>query len=163
MDDSFCIIKKNAVSSFHDSSNSIDPHLSFTIEHEKNCLISFLDTLVSRDNGKLSLNVYRKATHTDRYLDFHSHHDKNHKISTAATLVHRATNLLNSETGRGQEIKHVYSALESNGYPTNLITQITKKKCFPSAAPTPEELVELQEKICSHAAHVASLVAEKST
>ena len=106
VDDSFCIIKKNAVSSFHDSLNSIDPHISLTIEHENNCQISFLDTLVSRDNGKLPINVYRKPTHTDRYLDFHSHHDNNHKVSTAATL--RAINLPNNQKGREQQTKRVY-------------------------------------------------------
>ena len=31
-DDSFCIIKRNAVNSFHTTLNSIDPHISFTIE-----------------------------------------------------------------------------------------------------------------------------------
>ena len=31
VDDSFCIMKKNAVSSFYDSLNSIDPRVSFTI------------------------------------------------------------------------------------------------------------------------------------
>ena len=67
VDDSFCIMKKNAVSSCHHSLNSIDPHISFTIEHEKNYQISFLETLVSRDNGKLSINVYRIPTHTDRF------------------------------------------------------------------------------------------------
>lgn len=52
VDDSFCIIKKNAESFFFDSLNSIDrPHISFTIEHESNCQTSFLDTLVSKDNG----------------------------------------------------------------------------------------------------------------
>ena len=76
-----------------------------------------------------------------QFLDFNSHHDNNHKISTAATLIHRAINLPNSQTGRDQEIKHVYTALDSNGYPTNLITQITKKKCFPPPVPTTEELV----------------------
>ena len=91
VDDSFWVIKKNAASSFHDSLNSIAPYISFTIEHEENCQISILNMLVSRDNGKLSINVYQKPTHTDRYLDFHSNHDENHKISTAATLIHRAT------------------------------------------------------------------------
>ena len=101
--DSFCIIKKNAVSSFHDSLNFIDPHVSFTIEHEKSCQISFLDTLVSRDNGKLSINVYRKPTHTVRYLDFHSHHDESHKISTAEntyTSSHDFTQFCNRERSR---------------------------------------------------------------
>ena len=114
VDNSFCIIKKNTVSSFHDSLNSIDPHISLTIEHENNCQISFLNTLVSQDNGKLSTNVYWKPTHTDKYLDFHSHHDNNHKISTAATLIHRDINLPNSQTGRDQEIKLVFTALDSS-------------------------------------------------
>ena len=61
-----------------------------------------------------------------QFLDFNSHHDNNHKISTAATLIHRAINLPNSQTGRDQEIKHVYTALDSNGYPTNLITELMR-------------------------------------
>ena len=66
LDDSFCIIKKDTAPSFHDSFNSIEPHISFTIEHKSNNQLSFLDTLVSRDNGKLIVYVYRKPTHTDR-------------------------------------------------------------------------------------------------
>ena len=92
VNDSFCFIKKDAVSSFHNSLNSMDPHISFTIEHESNNQLSFLDTLVSRDSEKLNVDVYRKPTYTDRYLDFDSHHDKKHKISAAATLLHRALN-----------------------------------------------------------------------
>ena len=42
VDDSFVIIKKDAVSSFHDALNSIDPKIAFTIEEENNGQISFL-------------------------------------------------------------------------------------------------------------------------
>jgi len=35
VDDIFCIIKKNAVDSFHNTLNSIDQHISFTIVEEK--------------------------------------------------------------------------------------------------------------------------------
>ena len=56
VDDSFVIIKKDAVSSFHNSLNASDPKISFTIELENNGQIAFLDTLVSRRNaGMLSL------------------------------------------------------------------------------------------------------------
>ena len=44
VDDSFCIIKKNGVTAFHDTLNSIDTNISFTIEQECNGKISFLDT-----------------------------------------------------------------------------------------------------------------------
>ena len=50
VDDSFCIIKSDAVASFHDSLNSIDQHISFTIKHKYNGQLPFLDTLISRDN-----------------------------------------------------------------------------------------------------------------
>jgi len=68
VDDSFVIIKRDTISAFHDTLGSIDPKISLTIETESNGQIAFLDTLVSRKNGKITIKVYRKPTHTDRYL-----------------------------------------------------------------------------------------------
>ena len=79
VDDRFVIIKKHSVSTFHDTLNSIDPKISFTIETENNGQISFLDTLVSRKDGVVIIDVYRKSTHTDRYLDFFSPTRRNTK------------------------------------------------------------------------------------
>ena len=87
VDDVLSVMKKDAISTFHDELNSIDPHISFTIEYETNGQIAFLDTLISRNSGSITTDVYRKPTHTDNYLHFKSHHDKKHKISTAATLL----------------------------------------------------------------------------
>ena len=75
VDDSFVIIKKDTVSSFHDTLNSIDPKVAFNIEKENNGQISLIDTLVSRKNDVMVIDVYRKPTRTDRYLDFSSHHE----------------------------------------------------------------------------------------
>ena len=142
VDDSFCIIKSDAVASFHDSLNSIDQHISFTIEHEFNGQLSFLDTLISSDNGKLLVDIYRKPTHTDRYLDCHSHHARKHKISTAETLLRRALNLPNTQVGKTGETARVYAALHSNGYPIKIAANVLRKKARPPPpTPTPEELV----------------------
>ena len=65
VDDSFCIIKRNAVDSFHNTLNSIDQHISFTIEEENNNQIVFLDALVTYEDNALIFDVYRKPTHTD--------------------------------------------------------------------------------------------------
>ena len=62
--------------------------------------IAFLDTLVSRKDNTITIDVYRKGTHKDRYLDFSSHHDKRHKISTAETLLHRAIKLPSTPQGK---------------------------------------------------------------
>ena len=100
VDDSVCIIRKDDVSAFHDTLNSIDTNISFTIETECNGKLSFLDTLVFRRNGVIAVDVYRKPNHTDRYLDFNSHHDRQHEVSTASTLLHRALNLPNFSEGK---------------------------------------------------------------
>ena len=141
VDDSFVIIKKNSVSTFHDTLNSIDPKISFTIEIENNGQISFLVTLVSRKNGVVTIDVYRKSTHTDRYLVFYSHHEKKYKISTTSTLLNRASNLPSTSAGKSKELIYVSNALESNGYPQSFISNILKKKPLSETTPSPEELV----------------------
>ena len=59
-------MKKSDIKTFHNLLNSIDPHISFTLEHERDGQLPFLDTLVSHKNGAITTNVYRKPTHTDR-------------------------------------------------------------------------------------------------
>ena len=142
VDDSFVIIKKDAVSSFHDTLNSIDPKIAFTIEEENNGQISFLDTLVSRKNGVTVIDVYRKPTHTDRYLDYSSHHEYKHKVSAASTLLFRAANLPSTYEGKARETSYVTEALKANGYPPTVISNILKKKSAPTTPP-PEELVSM--------------------
>jgi len=141
INDSFVIIKKHSVASFHDTLNSIDPEIAFTIEPENNGQIPFLDTLVSRNNDVITIDVYRKSTHTDRYLDFYSHHEMKQKLSTATTLLNRASNLPSTPEGKTKELIHVTDALKSNSYPLSVISNILKKKPPPAITPSPQELV----------------------
>ena len=137
VDDSFVIIKEHSVSKFHDTLNAVDPKISFTIETENNGQISFLDTLITRKNGTVTIGAYRKPTHTDRYLDFNSHHELKHKISTASTLLHvnRALNLQSTAEGVRKELTYVSNALKSNGYPSATISNILKKKSTSEVIP----------------------------
>ena len=85
--DSFVIIKTDSVSAFHDTLNSIDSKISFTIETENNGQITFLDTLLLPGRMAFLLLMCIGNLHTDRYLDYSSHHEKRHKIGTASTLL----------------------------------------------------------------------------
>ncbi len=144
VDDVFSIIKKHAITNFYNLLNSIDPHINFTFEQEQNGQLSFLDTLVTRNNGCLNVNVYRKPTHTDRYLDYNSHHDKQHKISTARTLLHRAAHLPNTNEGKQQEKDRVFVALRSNEYPKTFLDEVEKRRARKTEfVPSPEELVRM--------------------
>jgi hypothetical protein len=85
---SMIFFPSSKITIFYNLLNSIDPHIKFTMEQDPDGKLSFLDTSVTRNNGSLLINVYRKPTHTDRYLDYNSHHDKQHKVSTAQTLLY---------------------------------------------------------------------------
>ena len=142
VDDSFSIIKKTAISTFHNTLNNIDPNISFTIELDQDNQISFLDALITRSHGNnLEVDVYRKPTHTDRYLDFNSHHDIKHKISTARTLLHRAKTLPTKHTSKQDELNHITTTLKCNGYPDKIIKQTLKDLTANKREPSPEELV----------------------
>ena len=43
------------------------------MEKESNGELVFLDTLLNRNNEKISAFLYRKPTHTDQYLHYSSH------------------------------------------------------------------------------------------
>ncbi len=139
--DSFVIIKEHSVSKFHDTLNAVNPKIFFTIETENNGQISFLDTLIIRKNGAVTISVNRESTHTDRYLDFNSHLELKHKISTASTLLNRALDLPSTADGVQKELTYVSYALKSNDYPLATISYIVKKKSTSEVIPFPEELV----------------------
>ena len=64
-----------------------DPSIKFTVEDNKeDGSIPFLDTIVKPEaDGSLSINVYRKPTHTDQYLQWDSHHHLSAKFSIIHT------------------------------------------------------------------------------
>ena len=49
------------------------------MEEENNGELAFLDTLLKRNNGEISLLVYRKPTLTDQYLHYSLHHQTSYK------------------------------------------------------------------------------------
>ena len=67
VDDTFVIHKEVNKQGFLQHINSVDPAIKFTVEDNKeDGSIPFLDTIVKpKENGSLSITVYRKPTHTD--------------------------------------------------------------------------------------------------
>jgi hypothetical protein len=92
VDDSFLIIKKRHFQYFFTHINNLEKSLEnikFTSELENSKgELPFLDIFISRLNGKLKTQVYRKPTHSNRYLNFHSYHCLENKKSVIRTLTH---------------------------------------------------------------------------
>ena len=128
VDDSHTCLKRDKVQEFHIHLNSINPHIQFTLEIEENNSLPFLDTLTTRVNHHIKVEVYRKPTHTDRYLDFHSHHPIQHKKSVVNTLMDRANKIPSTLKGKQRERNRVNDTLLENNYPPMFIKQCEKAK-----------------------------------
>ena len=67
--------------------------------------------------GKLSITVYRKPTHTDQYLQWDSHHHLSAKYSVIRTLTHRAKTVCSNPELLQKEMEHLSKALTNCKYP----------------------------------------------
>ena len=67
------------------------------MEEESNEELAFLDTLLKRNNGEISVLVYRKPTHTDQYLHYSSHHQTSCKESFVSSLFNRAYSIITNK------------------------------------------------------------------
>jgi len=109
--------------------NSQQSTIRFTLEIEKDNIISFLDTSVSRDsNGLLTITVNRKPTHTDQYLAYDSQHPQSVKRGIVKCLAIRPSQTPHIKTISliSEEKKHLSSVLVSNGYPSSFVRKLTK-------------------------------------
>ena len=103
---------------FTEHINSIDPHIKFTIEPEKDSKLPFLDLCTHiLDDGSTKITIYRKPTHTDQYLNFKSHHPVTHKRSVVHTLTNRPQQYVTIAEDRKSELANIHNALRANGYP----------------------------------------------
>ena len=119
VDDTLVIQKEANKQGFLQHINSVDPAIRFTVEDNKeDGSIPFLDTIVKPEaDGKLSITVYRKPTHTDQYLQWDSHHHLSAKFSVINTLSHRAKTVCSSPELFQKEMDHLRKALTLCKYP----------------------------------------------
>ena len=57
------------------------------MEEESHGQLAFLDILLKRNNGEISVLVYRKPTHTDQYLHYSSHQQASCKVSDVSSFL----------------------------------------------------------------------------
>ena len=102
VDDTFTVLHEYDVEEFTDHINSIDPHIKFRVEPEKDSKLPFLDLCTHiLDDGSTKITIYWKPTHTDQYLNFKF--PLNHKRS-GCTHPHQQDTAVHHHSWR-QEIR----------------------------------------------------------
>ena len=82
---------------------NLHQNIKFTVEEESNGELAFLDTLLKRNNGEISVLVYRKPTYTDQYLHYSFHHYTSYKQSVVSALFNRAYFIITNKDGLHKE------------------------------------------------------------
>jgi len=104
VDDTFTFLDRNNVDGFLHHLNSQQPTIHFTMEIERNNIIPFLETSVTRDTDSLlTTTVYRKPTLTDQYLAYDSHHPQSVKRGIVKCLYNRAKHLITKPSAIKEE------------------------------------------------------------
>ena len=87
--DVYPIVKRTHLENFFHHISNLHQNIKFTMEEESNGELPFLEILLKRNNGEISVLVYSKPTHTDQYLHYSSHHQTSCKESVASSLFNR--------------------------------------------------------------------------
>ena len=128
MDDTFLIFKQRPhIQLFLDYLNEKHQNIRFTCEIEENSRLSFLDTYIIRENGKLISSTYRKPTFTGLGLNYLSHSPYIYKINSIMTLINRAYNVCSSFLLFDREIKFLENFFVANGFPCNVFYVYLKR------------------------------------
>ena len=96
------------------------------MEEESNGELAFLDTLLKRNNGEISVLVYRKPTYTGQYLHY-LHHQTSCKESVVSCLFNRAYSIITNKDDLHKENARMKQVLKENGYQESIISKIFKR------------------------------------
>jgi hypothetical protein len=107
--------------------NAQHPNLRFTIEHEANNKLPFLDTSVERKVNKFSTTMYRKKTFTGVYLNWTSLTSKKYKIGLIRCLADRVWKICSESEEREVELNKLKVILARNDYPPDVVEKALTK------------------------------------
>ena len=148
VDDVYSILKRTHLENFFQHINNLHQNIKFTMEEESNGELAFLDTLLKRDNGEISVLVYRKPTHTDQYLHYSSHHQTSCKESVVSSLFNRAYSIITNKGDLDKENTRIKEVLKENGYQESIISKILKRITNNHSLPQsnqPTQATDIQE------------------
>ena len=122
-DDVYSILKRTHLENFFRHINNLRQNINFTTEEESNGELALLHTLLKRNNGEISVLVYRKPTHTDQYLHHSSHHQTSCKEILVSSLFNRACSVIANEDDLHKENASINQVLKENGYQESIISK----------------------------------------
>lgn len=120
--------------------NTYNEHIQFTIEHETERSVPFLDTkLIRSENNQIILDWYIKPTNSGRYINYFSNHTYKIKINLILALKTRVEKISHHSL-KARNLNKLYNILITNSYPKKLL----KKLIYSTAQATTHDNINNQ-------------------
>ena len=107
--------------------NLAHPNIKFTMELESDNKISFLDILITKQNNKITTNVFRKLCFTGLGLNYYSFCPESFKINSCKTLIHRAFSICSNWSPVHFEFVFLENYFKQNCYPKFIFQKTVNK------------------------------------
>ncbi|KAK3091940.1 hypothetical protein FSP39_023867 [Pinctada imbricata] len=128
LDDCFIFWNRSLddLNKFHDLLNGLHTSIQFTMEQSEKEL-PFLDTLIIKEDNKITTDLFYKSTDTHQYLIFSSCHPSHTKRNIPFNLTRRICTIVSYQHRREKRLKELKSFLLKQNYPVNLIDAATNR------------------------------------
>jgi hypothetical protein len=141
--------------------NTKHVNIKFTIEHEVNNQLPFLDTCVTRCVNKYSTKVYHKKTFTGTYLNWTSLTARSYKVGLIRCLINRIWQICSEPGEREIEKIKLKAILRKNDYPSEIIDSTIEKYEAAKSAVSEAQIEKVIEEVKSKRFIVLPYVSKK--
>ena len=143
VDDTFLLFRDPShIPKFQSYLNSKHENIKFTVEHENEGKLPFLDVLLTRSGNSISTSIYRKPTFTGLGMNFLSFIPENFKINAIKTLIYRSYHLCSNWSFIHCEFEFLTRYFQNNKYPLHLIQRNIKSFLNKTLSPKPKTTTE---------------------
>ena len=128
VDDTFALVEsRSSVEKFLKGLNGLHPGvLRFTMEHEENGRLPFMDVFVRREMAGFTTTIYRKPTFTGLYMCWDSYCAMGQTIALIRSLTQRVKKICSAQY-LDAEVENLKEIFRKNGYPEPIVAVLCSK------------------------------------
>ena len=127
VDDTLLLFRDHShINKFLTYLNKKHDNINFTVEHETDGKLPFLDILLTKNTNSISTSVYRKPTFTGLGINFLSFVPEQFKTNAIKTLLYRCYNICSDWMAIHNELTFLTQFFQNNNFPHFLILRYIK-------------------------------------
>ena len=122
VDDCFLLFRNpEHIAKFQSYLNNKHQNIKFTVEHEKDGTLPFLDVFLTRNGNNITTSIYRKPSYSGLGINYISFVPQMFKINAIKTLLYRCYHLSSNWAAAHTEIDFLIEFFKNNKFPQHII------------------------------------------